>query len=73
MLKQFYFSIDLSYQEFLPYYQGQIHSIVATTKQGVRVQFPAVHLRKYVTSNGIQGYFCLNTENNKFLSLIKLA
>lgn len=70
---KYYFSIHLSYQEFLPYYQGKIYAIVATTDQGIRVQFPASHLREYVTNEGIHGYFCMNTENNKFLSLTKIA
>jgi len=60
-------------QEFLPYYQGNVQSIVATSTQGSRVQFPAMHMRKYLTSMGINGYFCLETENNKFKSLNKIA
>ncbi len=70
--KQFFFSLNMAYAEFLPYYQGQISAIVVTTLQGVRVQFPAMHLRKFVTSAGICGYFCLQTKNNKFFSLAKL-
>jgi len=59
-------------KDFLPYYQGKAQSIIATTAQGVRVQFPAMHLRKHLTSSGIRGYFCLETTNNKFLSLTKI-
>ena len=59
-------------EQYLPYYQGQIRSIVATSTTGLKVQFPAMHLRKYLTSVGIDGYFCMETKNNKFLSLTKL-
>ena len=59
--------------DYLPYYKGQLHSIVVTSTTGVRVQFPAMHLRKYLTSVGIEGFFCMETKNNKFLSLNKLA
>jgi len=63
----------MSNSEYLPYYKGQLHSIVVTSTTGVRVQFPAMHLRKYLTSAGIDGFFCMETKNNKFLSLHKLA
>ncbi len=69
---KYYFSIKLTANEFLPYYQGTIQNVVVTTTQGVKVQFPAMHLRKYLTGNGIQGDFCLETQQNKFLSLSKL-
>lgn len=70
---KYYFTISMSAYDFLPYYQGRVESIIATTAEGVRVQFPAMHLRKYVTSEGIKGFFCLETQNNKFLSLIKIS
>ena len=73
MIKKYYFSINMSYQEFLPYYQGQIFAIQVITTQGLKVQFPASHMRQYVTSTGIKGYFCMNTQNNKFLSLTKIS
>lgn len=59
--------------EFYPYYQGKIHSIVVTANSGVRVQFPAMHMREYLLSSGISGYFCMETRNNKFLSLTKIS
>jgi hypothetical protein len=69
---KYYFSIQITANEFLPYYQGSIQNVVVTTTQGTKVQFPAMHLRKYLTATGIQGYFCLETEQNKFLSLVQL-
>lgn len=59
--------------EFLPYYRGEIQQVVATSTIGVKVQFPAMHLRSHLTSDGIQGYFRLETQNNKFVSLVKLT
>lgn len=69
---KYYFSIKITTNEFLPYYEGTIQNVVVTTSQGVKVQFPAMHLRKYLTVSGIQGEFCLQTQENKFLSLSKL-
>ena len=70
---KYYFSINLSTEEFLPYYRGEVDSIVVTTTVGITVNFPAMHLRQHLTSRGVYGQFCLETKNNKFLSLIKLS
>lgn len=69
---KYYFSLNLSYKEFLPYYRGEILSVVVKTNTGTTVQFPAMHLRNHLTNSGIYGHFCLETQNNKFLSLKKL-
>jgi len=69
---KYYFSIHITANEFLPYYQGTIQNVVVTTNQGIKVQFPAMHLRKHLTVSGIQGSFCLQTQQNKFLSLVKI-
>jgi hypothetical protein len=68
---KYYFSLNISQNEFLPYYRGQIDSIVVKTNLGTTVQFPAMHLRRHLTSEGVFGNFCLETKNNKFLSLTK--
>ena len=70
---KYHFYLNLSNQEFLPYYQGKVHSIIVTSELGTKVQFPAMHLRKYLSASGVKGYFCLETQNNKFLSLSKLS
>jgi hypothetical protein len=69
---KYYFSINITTTEFLPYYQGTIQNVVVTTTQGIKVQFPALHLRNYLTTSGIKGNFCLETQQNKFVSLAKL-
>ncbi|RHW77374.1 DUF2835 family protein [Colwellia sp. RSH04] len=69
---KYYFYLSLSVKEFMPYYEGKASSIVVLSDQGERVQFPAMHLRKFLASNGVYGRFCLETQNNKFLSLKKI-
>lgn len=70
---KYYFTLSMSSQEFYPYYKGQIQAIVVTSTTGERVQFPAMHLRNFLTPSGIKGYFCLETKNNKFSSLVKIS
>lgn len=72
MSQTFYFSLNMTTQDFLPYYQGKVQSLVVTTTNGLRVEFPAMHLRKYIDTLGIRGFFCLKTEQGKFLSLTKI-
>jgi len=69
---KYYFNINISYDDFLPYYQGYVDTIVVTSTQGQRIQFPAMHMRKYLLSTGIKGFFCMETKNNKFLLLEKI-
>jgi len=69
---KYYFSLKMTTNEFLPYYQGKAQTIVVTSNEGQRLQFPASHLRSYLQFDGISGNFCLYTQNNKFLSLTKL-
>lgn len=69
---KYYFSIYMTADEFFPYYQGRILSVVVQTETGIKVQFPAMHLRKYITPSGVRGRFCLETVNNKFISLTKV-
>lgn len=70
---KYYFSINLSTEEYLPYYQGRVRDVIVTSDQGKRVQFPAMHLRKFLTSAGIYGHFCMETKNSKFISLTRLS
>lgn len=72
-VKKYHFHLFLSSQEFLPYYQGHVTDIQVITTQGIKVQFPAMHMRPFITSMGIKGYFCLTTENNRFKSLEKIT
>lgn len=70
---KYYFNINITYDEFLPYYQGRVNTIVVMSTEGQRIQFPAIHIRKYLLSSGIKGYFCMQTENNKFLLLERIC
>ena len=62
----------MTYDDFLPYYQGQVNAIIVVSTGGKRVQFPAMHIKKYLIRSGIKGHFCMHTENNKFISLEKI-
>lgn len=70
---KYYFNVNLTYDEFLPFYQGHISKVVVMSSEGQRIQFPAMHIKKYLLPNGIKGYFCMHTKDNKFVSLEKVG
>ncbi len=69
---KYYFSLYMSREDFMPYYTGQLSTVVTRATNGQNIQFPAMHLRKFMTNTGIKGAFCLETDNNKFISLKKI-
>jgi hypothetical protein len=71
--KQFYFSLKISQQQYLQYYQGTANAVRVVSETGQKVQFPAVRLRPFLTHTGIHGRFCLTIDkDNHFTNLQKL-
>jgi hypothetical protein len=67
----FFLSIDAS--ELQKYYRGEVLSVLATTQQGIKVQFPANLILPYVSHNGIHGRFILDYQpDGKAISLRRL-
>ncbi|BEU03085.1 hypothetical protein OAG1_18850 [Agarivorans sp. OAG1] len=72
-MKQYFFNIHISYQEFERVYRGTARSIIATDSNGMRIQIPALRFLPFLDRSGINGRFVLSTDsNNKFLSLQKV-
>ncbi len=70
----FYVQLDISAEQFKNYYSQNIKSIVATSHDGRRVQFPANVLQSYVTHSGVQGVFCLMVDSNaRFKSISRVS
>lgn len=72
--KKFRFSIQLSQQQFLRYYQGSASSVQVFSECGQRLRFPAARLRPFMTHNGISGRFILTVDaENRFINLKKTS
>jgi hypothetical protein len=68
----FHFSLHLSVDQFLLYYQGAASKIEVVDSRGRRLWIHGRHFRPFVTENGIQGQFELELDKNgNFLSLTK--
>ncbi len=69
----FYIQLDISSADFRQYYAKKIKSVIATSHDGRRVQFPANILQPFVTHSGVQGQFRLVTDSHaRFKSIRKL-
>lgn len=73
MNNYYYFSLNISYQQFLAHYSGSAANIQVVTTQGLRLQLPASRFRSFLTQIGIKGQFRLTTDHqNKFIKLESL-
>lgn len=63
-MKRFEFRLDISSEEFLDYYRGTVKQVLVHLDDGHTVQFPALLLKPFVTSGGIQGDFVLTCDDN---------
>ena len=71
--KQFYFSLQISQQQYLQYYQGTANTVQVVSESGQKVKFPAIRLRPFLTHTGIHGRFRLTIDNNnRFIDLQRL-
>jgi hypothetical protein len=73
-VNQIRFYLNLSTEKYLSYYQGVARAVSVMSVDGRRVTFPAEHLRRYITRDGVQGEFVLKFDsNNKFIGLERLG
>ena len=74
MSRCYHFRIDLSYQDYLLYYQGNVRGVVVRADEGLTLQLPAARLRRFVTPAGIHGRFALELdEHNQTRRLERLG
>lgn len=64
MAKRFEFSLNLSAEQYLAYYQGAANKVVVRCTDGQSIQFPARLLTRFVTAQGVQGQFVLTCSDD---------
>ncbi len=73
-MTKFEFTLNLSAEEYLQYYEGIAKAIQVRSHCGKLIQFSADKMREFVLSDGIHGTFEMRLgENNKFLSVKKIG
>jgi hypothetical protein len=74
MHKSIRFTLNLSPEQYLSYYQGHARRVSLIADDGRRVEFPANALRPFVSQQGVQGDFeLLIDDNNRLLNIKRLA
>ena len=72
-MKEISFSLRVSSEQYLAYYQGIAKNIIVRAHNGQTVQFPANLLQPFLTHGGIEGGFILQVDDqNKFLGIKKI-
>ena len=72
-MKQYTFNLRVSYERFLPIYQGDIDKIIVKDLTGLTIELAAKHLKPYLTPDGVNGQFKLLVDSRgKFQSLIRI-
>ena len=70
----FYIQLDISTTEFHHYYSNNINSVIAMSKDGRKIQFPANILQPFVSHAGVQGQFkVIVDKDSKFKSISKIT
>jgi len=68
------FHLKLTPQQFQNFYQGSARNILVVSESGERLQIPASNFREFITANGIDDWFKIETDdNNKLLKLDRLS
>ncbi len=70
-MAEYRFSLSLSAERYLAYYQGAARAVIVRAHDGRRVQFPADALRPYVTQDGVHGEFVLQANAQGRLVTLK--
>lgn len=68
------FRLNVGREEAMRYYRGEASAVVARTDTGQSLQFPAIHVRRFITQTGIYGRFRIQFDNNhKLLNLERIG
>ncbi|ABV87259.1 DUF2835 domain-containing protein [Shewanella pealeana] len=69
----FQFPLNISYQEFLPYYRGEVNKVEVVDIKGRTLWINARHFRPFLSSTGIKAYFNMVVDSQgNLISLTKV-
>lgn len=68
------FTLRISPEEYQSYYQGVAKAVIVTSDDGRTLKFPVNALQKFVTHNGIEGFFeIMFDDNNKMIGINRIG
>ena len=60
-------------RDFKRLYAGTVRDVYAVSRDGLRVRFPARHLRPFVTASGVYGRFELCVDGGRLAAIRRLS
>lgn len=74
MESEIIFYLNISAEEYLRYYQGNVHMVQVYSVDGRKIRFPANRLVPFVAREGIQGRFSIRFDKmHRFVSMQRIA
>lgn len=68
------FSMNIPREEAMRYYDGTVRFVIVYAENGQRIQFPAQHIRPFITQSGVQGIFSLSfDDNHKMIGIQRIS
>ncbi|MBR9885457.1 MAG: DUF2835 domain-containing protein [Oceanospirillales bacterium] len=72
-MRELVVELNISTEEYLRLYRGEVDSVLARALDGRQVRFPANSLRPFVTRGGVSGRFRIRyNEHGKLVDIQKL-
>ncbi len=73
-LRTFEFSLSMTSEQVKNIMYGStIKRVSVMTREGLRLELPLGHFQKFVSYNGITGWFRLTLDGSSFVSLEKIS
>lgn len=63
-MQRFEFRLDISAEQYLPYYRGTAHRVLVRCMDGRVMEIPASLLRRFVSADGVHGHFVLSCDDD---------
>ena len=73
-MSEYRFRLAIPAEKYLAFYAGAARQVVVTLANGQRLQFPAEHLRSFVSHDGVHGEFVMRVNaQNKLQGIERLG
>jgi len=66
--------VDVGRDDLLRWYRGEARHLIATAADGRRISLPVEVMRRFVSGDGLQGWFLLSLDaDHRFVGLRRLG
>ena len=74
MASELIFRLHVEREAAMRYYQGKAQAVITRAENGQTLRFPAIHIRRFINQNGIQGRFLIRFDDkHKLVDLQRIG